>query len=494
MKLTKWMLMPMVALAICCGKGGDAAPEQQGGTDNPETPVDPPQPPVDETLVCVDAPLVLEFDSDVVLGTEGALKVFNSRDRQVDVIDLADAVTVTTREDGIDIPKTKIDGETRMTTWMDALKCGSRYRVVHYTPLKVEGKKLTVKLHSGVLDHNAEYYVTLDAGFVKDHPGLQKGDLTIKTKAKPTSTTLSVSPDGKSDFCTLQGAVNYAASLGRDKEVTIELARGTYNEMVFIRDKNNLTIKGRSRSATTLCYANCEHYEGGSGGSVTSKPSAGNAIGTSGGRSVMLVESCSNLKIETLTMKNTFGSTAGQAEVIYFNNDSGTLTITDCALHSLQDTFLCKGTVSVTGSLIAGHCDFIWGYPKVCIFDNCEIRAMAPGYVVQARVNSASDKGFIFRNCRFTADDGVADGVMYLARSAGQSNMYDNVTLINCTLGPVIAAAGWYTNPAPNPSVPTATSGWKEYGSKTPGGAAVTGHNAYGKVLTEEEARPYIEL
>ena len=442
MKLTKWMLMPMAALAICCVKGGDAVPEQQGGTDNPETPVDPPQPPVDETLVCVDAPLVLEFDSDVVLGTEGMLKVFNSRDRQVDVIDLADAATVTTREDGIDIPKTKIDGETRMTTWMDALKCGSRYRVVHYTPLKVEGKKLTVKLH----------------------------------------------------FCTLQGAVSYAASLGKETAVTIELARGTYNEMVFIRDKNNLTIKGRSRSATTLCYANCEHYEGGSGGSVTSKPSAGNAIGTSGGRSVMLVESCSNLKIETLTMKNTFGSTAGQAEVIYFNNDNGTLTITDCALHSLQDTFLCKGTVRVTNSLIAGHCDFIWGQPKVCIFDNCEIRAMAPGYVVQARVNSASDKGFVFRNCRFTADDGVADGVMYLARSAGQSNMYDNVTLINCTLGPVIAAAGWYTDPAPNPSVPTATSGWKEYGSKTPGGAAVTGHNAYGKVLTEDEARPYIEL
>ena len=118
MKLTKWMLMPMAALAICCGKGGDADPEQQGGTDNPETPVDPPQPPVDETLVCVDAPLVLEFDSDVILGTEGTLKVFNSRDRQVDVIDLADAATVTTREDGIDIPKTKIDGDTRMTTWM----------------------------------------------------------------------------------------------------------------------------------------------------------------------------------------------------------------------------------------------------------------------------------------------------------------------------------------------------------------------------------------
>lgn len=493
MKLTRWILIPMAALAICCGKGGDAAGEQQGGQDDPEIPVDPPQPPVDETLVCVDAPLVLEFDEDVVLGTDGTLKVFNNRDRQVDVIDLADAATVTTRDDGIDIPKTKIEDGTLMTTWMNALRCGSRYRVVHYTPLKVDGKKLIVKLHSGVLDYNSEYYVILDAGFVKDRLGIEKGEYTFKTKAKPTSTTLSVNPDGKSDFCTIQGAIDYAASLGKETAVTIEVARGDYEEMLFIREKNNLTIKGRSRPSTTLLYANNESYEGGSGGSVSSKPTQGREIGKSGGRGVILVESCSTLSIESLTMRNTFGNLEGQAEVIYFNNDNGTLSIKDCALHSLQDTFQCKGTVSVSNTLIAGHCDFIWGGPKVCTFDNCEIRAMAKGYVVQARVNNATDKGFIFRNCRFTAADGVADGVMHLARSAGQSNMFDNVTLINCTLGSVIAAEGWYTNPKPNPEVPTATSGWKEYGSKDKNGNPVTGHNAYGKVLTEEEAQYFME-
>ena len=48
-----------------------------------------------------------------------------------------------------------------------------------------------------------------------------------------------------------------------------------------------------------------------------------------------------------------------------------------------------------------------------------------------------------------------------------------------------------YTSPAPNPSAPTATSGWREYGSKAPDGTAITGHNAYGKVLTAAEAEPY---
>ena len=477
------------ALAIACGKGGgDTAEESQGGQ------VVPPEPPAeDPALVCVDAPLVLEFDSDVVLGTSGTLKVFNSRDRQEDIIDLADAATVNVRDDGIAVPKEQIISGSVMTTWMDALKCGSSYRIVHCTPLTVSGKKLIVRLHSGVLEHGKEYYVTMDEGFVAGHPGLQKGDITIKTKAKPSSASeLNVSQDGKSDFCTIQGAINYAATLGKDAAVTINVARGDYREMLFISDKNNLTFKGRSRASTNIFYANNESYEKGTGDYVTSRPSFGGAVAKSGGRGVILIRGCSNIKFESFTMKNTFGSTNGQAEVMYFNNDNGTLAITDCALHSLQDTFLCKGDVTVSNTLISGHCDFIWGYPKVCVFDNCEIRAMAAGYVVQARVNNADDKGFIFRGCRFTADSGVADGSMYLARSGGDATKYDNVTLINCTLGPVIAPAGWYTNPAPNPAVPTATSGWKEYGSVDAAGHPVTGHNSYGKILTEEEAQAFM--
>ena len=176
--------------------------------------------------------------------------------------------------------------------------------------------------------------------------------------------------------------------------------------------------------------------------------------------------------------------------MIYFNSNNK-LIIENCAFHSLQDTFLCKGSVYVHNSLIAGHCDFIWGYPKACLFEDCEIRAEAAGYIVQARVQNASDKGFVFLNCRLTAASGVKDGSMYLARSAGQSNAYDNVTFVNCTMSPVIAAAGWYGNPAPNPATPTATSGWKEYGSKNASGAALSGHSSNGKYLSADEAAAF---
>ena len=102
---------------------------------------------------------------------------------------------------------------------------------------------------------------------------------------------------------------------------------------------------------------------------------------------------------------------------------------------------------------------------------------------------------------KLTAESGVKDGSMYLARSGGSTEYFDNVVFVNCTMdnvvfvnctmGPVIAPAGWHTNPAPNPSAPTATAGWREYGSVDTAGKAVTGHNASGMVLTATEAEPY---
>lgn len=115
--------------------------------------------------------------------------------------------------------------------------------------------------------------------------------------------------------------------------------------------------------------------------------------------------------------------------------------------------------------LIEGDCDFIWGSPKICLFESCEIRAAGDGYIVQARCTSAEDKGFVFLNCSLTKNSGVKDGSMYLARSSGSADYYDNVAYINCRISSAIPATGWYTKPVPNPAEANAHSGWKEYGS-----------------------------
>ncbi len=438
--------------------------------------------------VCVDAPLVLKLDSAPVLGSSGCIKVFTSEGKEVDMIDLADLSGVSIREDGCMIPKAALGKESKFNTFMDAMRSGKRYRVEHYTPLRVKGNKLEIKLHNNVLDFGRSYYVTVDQSVAGK--AVEKGEWTFTTKSKPAGPVYSVLQDGSGDFCTVQGALTHVSSLDKNAEATVEVGKGTFNEMLFLREKNNLTIKGASAEGTVISYPNNESYCSGSGASATSLPSRGGEVGVPGGRGLFLAESCDNLTIENLTIENSFGEQKGQAETIYFNS-SGKMVIESCRLLSWQDTFLTKGKVWVHNSLIAGHVDFIWGYPEACLFENCEIRSRAAGYIVQARIESASSKGFVFLKCKLTAESGVKDGSMYLSRSGGDSSKYDNVTYIGCTMSPVIAATGWYTSPAPTPSKPTATSGWKEYGSVDPNGKPVTGHNSYGLVLSAEEAAQY---
>ena len=418
---------------------------------------------------CVDAPLVVEVGRSASLGASGLIQVFKADGTLVDKIDMADMAKVKVLDDGTMVPAEK---GAALHTFMDKLHSGSATRTVHYTPVRLKEGKLTVKLHSGVLDFGGSYYLTMDESVAGKAVG--KGDFQFTTKAAPSGTTLQVKPDGSGDFCTVQGALNHAVSLGKETAVTIEAGEGTYNELLFLKDKNNLTLRGVSREKTVISYPNSELYMEGSES-----------------RCLFLATDCNKLVLENLTIENTFYAQdhKGQAETLYYNAHTATyrLTIENCALISWQDTFLCKGSVWVHNSLIAGHCDYIWGYPKACLFEDCEILSRAPGYIVQARCASG-DKGFVFLNCRLTAANDVADGKMYLARSGGDSSVCDNVTYVNCSMSSVIAPAGWYTNPAPSPSIPTAVNGWKEYGTW---GVSTASRSTYGKLLTASEAEAY---
>lgn len=420
------------------------------------------------TAQCVDAPLVFPLEAAPVLGTSGLVRIFQADGTEVDRIDLADIASVNVRADGVMVPKEQLVNPSLSTTFLDALSSGGRKRIVHYTPFRISGKSLIIKPHSGVLDFGKEYYVTVDESVCGK--AVAAGEWGFTTKAQPSGKSLEVNPDGTADFCTLQGALSYA-----DDEFTINLAAGTYEGLLYLREKKNITVRGASRDGTVIAYPNCEAYMNGSSA-----------------RCLWLVENCDNLVLENLTVQNTYGE-QGQAECLYFNSGSNAhrLTIENCALLSLQDTFLTKGEVWVHNSLIAGNVDFIWGYPKACLFEDCEIRCeyyRNGGYIIQARVPSAASKGFVFLNCRITSSNSLPAGSVYLARSAGQADCFDNVTYVNCSMTEAIAPAGWYSNPAPSPSAPTATAGWKEYGTT---GVVISSRNSYGKTLTAQEAEAY---
>ena len=93
--------------------------------------------------------------------------------------------------------------------------------------------------------------------------------------------------------------------------------------------------------------------------------------------------------------------------------------------------------------LIEGTVDFIFGCGQA-LFEGCEIRSLADardiGYAAAPAHALEQAEGFRFRNCRFTAQEGVTPGSIYLARPWRD---YGLCVFENCTYGPHISALGF---------------------------------------------------
>jgi len=427
--------------------------------------------------VNVDTALKLSFDSPPTLGTVGSIRIFRkSDDMLVDVI--------------------RLTGET------DALGYAGQalVRRVNTTPIRIDGNTAIIALHGNKLAYGTEYYAAISDGVFLNTSlgglpfvGIGKlGGWSFTTKAAaPSAATVSVDDDGEADFRTVQGALNYAMQkFTKTAPVTVNVRNGTYDELLYLNGKDNVTIKGESRDGVVIRYTNNDSLNPGTGGSqaptVTGSPS--------GGRALMLVESSDMLVLDTLSIRNTTirsPAISAQAETIYFNSDTR-LVAKNAAFYSEQDTLNLKGWAWFYNTLVAGNVDFIWGSSHAALFENSEIRSVGDstsatggGYVLQARVPTASDIGYVFLNSSLTHGPGpgpnhgdVPAGATYLARSPGGTASWDNIAFVNCRMDVHVNPAGWaglgvQGQPAPNPTVPTADAGWREYGTTTLAGVPV---------------------
>lgn len=426
-------------------------------------------PPAMEGAAYVDSTLKLVFDKPPVLGTGGTIRVFRQADDAlVDVI--------------------KLTGETDMIGYPGQ----DQIRKVNTTPIQIAGNTVTIKLHSNKLDYNTGYYVAIADGVFTGTSlggvpfrGIGKpGGWAFTTRAAaPSGASVTVDDDGVADFRTVQGALSYAMkNFAKAEPVTIRVMNGAYEELLFLRGKDNVSIVGQSRDGVVIRYTNHNTLNPFTGASQV----ANAAAAATGGRAVMLVETSDMLVLDTLSIDNTTlrGPTTGQAETLYFNNDGGRLIARNSAFYSEQDTLNLKGFNWFYRSLVSGNVDFIWGGSRVALFEESEIRTIGDtssptsgGYVLQARVINPADKGFVFLNSALTRGPGrgplkseVPDGATWLARSPGGTASYDNIAFINTRMDRHVAPAGWAglgvnSQPAPNPVVPNAVSGWREYGS-----------------------------
>jgi len=486
-----------------------------------------------ETAAYKDTLLKLTFTGAPVATGIGRIRVYKSDGTLVDTIDTSGGATVA----GGETQTALGNGNTEIDKIGNGVSTLSQYRFTYYRPIRISGNTAIIKLHDNVLAYDTSYYVQIDqsvfngpiAGF-NSFPGVSgTTGWTFKTRAAPTSTTaVTVDDDGAADFRSVQGALNYMMTVGcascgagNTAAKTITIKNGTYDEQLFLRNVNNLTITGESRAGTIVQNNNWEAFNPGVGGSratanttlsnIGGNTALGNRLALGGGRAVLLIEGGDQIKVSNFTMQNTHVKDAtqnSQAEVIYYNsaNLNGSRFIgTDMNFIGTQDTLQMKGWVWIYNSLIAGDVDFIWGYPYAMAIENSELRTVydpsAPtsgGYVFQAR-SAKGYPGFVVLGGSLTYSGAVPSGSTYLARSGGvnQAGGYcttmlvlgggsasnatqycDNLAFIGVKMDSHVAAAGWWINPIPN-LLPSVTEGWRESGSLTPAGTALsmTGRN-----------------
>jgi pectin methylesterase-like acyl-CoA thioesterase len=401
--------------------------------------------------VQVDTPLHIRFDGEPHPGSGASVRIYRAAD---------DALVDVLRLDGdVDAIGPSADG---------------RRRVVRYDPVRIDGRDVTILPHDARLAYGTEYYVLVDAGAFpgarfagQPFAGIGKAaGWRFRTRARmPATRDLTVDDDGPADFRTVQGALDHVMrNVPRADPVTIRIADGRYGGLLYLRGKDNVTLRGASRDGTVIAAENSDGPNPGAGGSQDAL-----APGANGGRSVFLIEDADLVTLDNLSVVNTTWlarTTGGQAEALNFASD-GRLVATHARFASEQDTILVRGYTWFYRSLIEGNVDFIWGYSPASLFEDSEIRtvgnsaaAAKGGYIVQARTPSQADPGFVFLNSRITHGPGPAGndapaGASFLARPGSS---WDNVGYINCRIDRHISPRGWSGEPRGG-------SGWFEYNS-----------------------------
>jgi pectate lyase len=373
--------------------------------------------------VLPDAPLTITFNQAISAGLSGKIKIFDAASpaTPVDTIDFTSANARTSSAALLALP---IQSKTIGTL-----------AGFNYYPVTISGNTATIFPRNLTLTYGKTYYVTVDAGVFTDSTGLAFPGITntttwtFTTKAAPaTATTYTVAKDGTGDFATVQGALDFIPA-ANTTPTTIYIKNGTYYEIVYWVSKNQLTIRGESRTGTIVGYPN----------NNTLNPQGTN------GRAAFEGRSSTGTVLTNLTIKNFTPIGGTQAEALYFNNAASAQTIiTGVNLSSFQDTLNVNGPTYISDTYIEGDVDFMWGGGPV-FFERCELKMRTSGgYYTQVR-NGTANHGFVYVNCLFSAAAGVTNA--YLGRLDQNTPAQTEMVLINCVEADnVLLPVAWELN------------------------------------------------
>jgi pectinesterase len=236
---------------------------------------------------------------------------------------------------------------------------------------------------------------------------------------------------------TIQAAIDKAVAAGGTERVAIEVADGTYREVVCVPTAAppiTLYSKNTDASATRVVFNN---YNGKVKDAQTPanpcNPALGaTTYGTSG--SPTFAAYATGFQAKNLTFENDTDETgiATNVQAVALGTQGDKQIYDNVRLLGNQDTFFVKSPgvdiitrVYVTKSFIQGDTDFIFGR-GVLVIDSSEIRFISSrqgskGYAVVPSTDARNPFGILINKCTFTADDATMPGTINLGRAWDES-------------------------------------------------------------------------
>ncbi|TWI67734.1 pectin methylesterase-like acyl-CoA thioesterase [Pseudoduganella lurida] len=409
------------------------------------------------TGVNPDTRLHLVFDSAPVLGTSGKIRIYDAQDdRLVDTLDLAIPAGPTTPRTApraaylpqpypYDGPR-RTNADTQPGTPTagvapapQALPGDWQWTIIggftegfHFYPVIVRDKTAAIQPHHNLLAYGRTYYVQVDPGVLSGDgfKGITGKDWRFTTRPHgpaADAARVTVSADGQGDFSTVQGALDHVPDQPRGR-TTIFVKNGDYEEIVYFRNKRNLTILGEDRDKVRIHYANNELFNPHPLNVATNE-----AKGTfPSRRAAFMADNVQDLALVNLTIETT---AHGQAEGLLLNGERN--VISHVTVRGSGDALQTNGTAYYTDFRLEGEGDTILGR-GAAFFRRCDIASKNTFMWIR---NPETNHGNVFVGCRFTAIGRDTD-LARLPSNKGRNYPYAEAVLIDATLTGIIPA-GW---------------------------------------------------
>jgi len=401
-----------------------------------------------------DTRLQLTFAEAPLIGSSGKIRVFEAgTDRLVDVLDLSLPAGPTKGVTGPKAPyiqspysyegQRKSNADTKPGTpsggaaaTPDSFQLtiiGGFTDGFHFYPVLVRGKTASIQLHHNLLQYGKTYYVQIDAFvFTNGFEGIsgKKNWIFSTKKAAPSlrKDLIKVSADGSADFNTVQGALDFIPDNASGTK-TIFIRNGDYEEIVYFRNKQHLTIRGENSEKVLVHYANNEVFN-----PHPSNLSTNELPGTfPSRRAAFAVDHCSDIRLENLTIQTTV---RGQAEGLLVNGDR--IFVKNVTIIGSGDALQTNGSAYYVDSKVIGEGDMILGR-GAAFFKNCFFQSYGAFMWIR---NTAANHGNVCLNCTFQT---LGKGETEIARApANGGKGYPNceAVLLNCKLAG-ISPLGW---------------------------------------------------